>query len=79
MTGPDPIFPLDGGCNCWQLRYRITTAPLILNCCHCRWCQRESGAAFALIAMIEADRVVEEGRRAMCGGSRATVRQQDLR
>ena len=26
-------------------------------CCHCSWCQRESGAAFALNAMIEADRV----------------------
>jgi hypothetical protein len=31
--------------------------PLIVHCCHCRWCQRESGAAFALNALIEADRV----------------------
>jgi hypothetical protein len=30
---------------------------MIVHCCHCRWCQRESGAAFALNAMIEADRV----------------------
>jgi len=29
-----------------------------VNCCHCRWCQRETGASFALNAMIEADRVV---------------------
>ena len=28
-----------------------------MHCCHCRWCQRESGASFALNAMIEADRV----------------------
>jgi hypothetical protein len=30
---------------------------MFVHCCHCRWCQRESGAAFALNAMIEADRV----------------------
>jgi hypothetical protein len=39
------------------VRYRITSAPLFVHCCHCRWCQRESGSAFALNAMIEADRV----------------------
>jgi hypothetical protein len=36
----------------------MTSRPLFVNCCHCRWCQRESGAAFALNAMIESDRVV---------------------
>jgi hypothetical protein len=35
----------------------MTTEPLFVHCCHCRWCQRETGAAFALNAMIEADRV----------------------
>src|SRR5262245_65193413 len=35
----------------------MTTRPLFVHCCHCRWCQRESGAAFALNAMIEMDRV----------------------
>ncbi|HEY2808500.1 MAG TPA: GFA family protein [Steroidobacteraceae bacterium] len=39
----------------------METAPLIVHCCHCRWCQRESGASFALNAMIEADRVVNLG------------------
>ncbi|WOB07983.1 GFA family protein [Piscinibacter gummiphilus] len=47
----------EGGCTCRQLRYRLTSAPLIVHCCHCRWCQRETGASFALNAMIEADRV----------------------
>jgi len=50
-------FPLDGGCDCRYLRYRMQSAPLFVHCCHCRWCQRESGASFALNAMIEADRV----------------------
>ncbi|MGV3494020.1 MAG: GFA family protein, partial [Ramlibacter sp.] len=33
------------------------TRPLFVHCCHCRWCQRETGSAFVLNAMIEADRV----------------------
>jgi len=53
---PDP-FPLEGGCDCRQIRYRMATRPLFVHCCHCRWCQRESGSAFALNAMIETDRV----------------------
>jgi hypothetical protein len=49
---------LEGGCTCRQLRYRLTSRPMFVNCCHCRWCQRETGTAFALNAMIEADRVL---------------------
>jgi hypothetical protein len=51
-------YPLEGGCACGHIRYRMKTRPLFVHCCHCRWCQRESGASFALNAMIEADRVV---------------------
>jgi len=47
----------DGGCTCRFVRYRLTSQPLFVHCCHCRWCQRETGAAFALNALIEADRV----------------------
>ena len=50
--------PHDGGCTCRFVRYRMRTGPLFVHCCHCRWCQRETGASFALNAMIEADRVV---------------------
>ncbi len=50
--------PLEGGCTCRAVRYAMTSAPLFVHCCHCRWCQRETGASFALNAMIEADRVV---------------------
>ena len=53
----EPVFPLDGGCDCRHVRYRMHSAPLFVHCCHCRWCQRESGASFALNAMIEAERV----------------------
>ena len=50
-------FPVEGGCDCRAIRYQLLSAPLFVHCCHCRWCQRESGSAFALNAMIEADRV----------------------
>ena len=49
--------PLDGGCACGALRYRLQRAPMFVHCCHCRWCQRESGSAFALNALLEAERV----------------------
>jgi len=47
----------DGGCTCRHVRYRMTGRPLFVHACHCSWCQRETGTAFALNAMIEADRV----------------------
>jgi len=46
-----------GRCTCGAVRYRMTSAPLFVHCCHCRWCQRETGSAFVINAMIEADRV----------------------
>src|ERR1700693_2409008 len=48
---------MEGGCTCRQLRYRLSGQPLIVHACHCRWCQRETGTAFALNALYEADRV----------------------
>ena len=55
---PDrPDYPLEGGCTCGETRYRMTSPPLFVHCCHCRWCQRETGSAFVLNAMIEAERI----------------------
>jgi hypothetical protein len=53
----DAGFPLEGGCTCRHVRYSMLTRPLFVHCCHCTWCQRETGASFALNAMIESDRV----------------------
>jgi hypothetical protein len=50
-------YPIDGGCTCRKVRYRMATKPLFVHCCHCRWCQRETGSAFVLNALIESDRV----------------------
>jgi hypothetical protein len=56
MSQDDPC-PMEGGCACRAVRYRMTTKPMFVHCCHCTWCQRESGSAFAVNALIEADRV----------------------
>lgn len=45
----------EGGCSCGHVRYKVKSDPLIVHCCHCTWCQRQSGAAFAINALIEAD------------------------
>ena len=47
----------EGGCTCRSVRYRMTSKPMFVHGCHCTWCQRETGGAFATNAMIEADRV----------------------
>ena len=52
-------FRAEGGCDCRTIRYRLESRPLFVNCCHCRWCQRETGTAFALNAMIETERVTK--------------------
>lgn len=57
MAAKKEKFPVEGGCTCRAVRYRMTTKPLFVHCCHCTWCQRETGSAFVLNAMIETDRV----------------------
>lgn len=49
---------MEGGCTCRHIRYRLEGRPMIVNACHCRWCQREAGTVHALNAVYEADRVV---------------------
>ena len=52
-----------GGCTCGGVRYRMESPPLFVHCCHCHWCQRETGASFALNALVESERLhVMEGR-----------------
>jgi hypothetical protein len=47
----------EGGCSCGEVRYRLTSDPLFVNCCHCLNCQRQTGSAFVINVLIEADRV----------------------
>jgi hypothetical protein len=57
---------MDGGCECGRVRYRLEGDPIFVNCCHCRQCQKLSGSAFAMNAMVERDRVaVTDGAEAL--------------
>jgi hypothetical protein len=58
---PNTPFTAEGGCGCGLIRYRLDSKPIFVHCCHCRWCQRETGASFALNAMFESDRVQNLG------------------
>ena len=57
------LSPCEGGCACGHVRYRLASAPMIVHCCHCRDCQRQTGSAFVLNALIETDRVDDFVRR----------------
>jgi hypothetical protein len=48
---------LEGGCSCGEVRYRLSSEPLFVHCCHCLNCQRQTGSAFVINVLIEADRV----------------------
>ena len=48
---------LEGGCACGAVRYRLTSEPLFVHCCHCLNCQRQTGSAFVVNVLIETDRV----------------------
>jgi len=56
MTGT-AFTPQEGGCTCGEVRYRMLRRPMFVHCCHCTWCQRETGSAFVLNALIEAQAV----------------------
>jgi hypothetical protein len=50
-------YPLEGGCSCGEVRYRLKAEPLIVHCCHCTLCQRQTGSAFVINALIETSRI----------------------
>jgi hypothetical protein len=49
--------PREGGCACGAVRYRLTSDPLFVHCCHCLNCQLQTGSAFVINLLIETDRV----------------------
>ncbi|MFK7889787.1 MAG: GFA family protein [Granulosicoccus sp.] len=55
-------FAFEGGCSCRSLRYQMTAEPLIVHACHCRQCQRVTGSAFVLNALVEKTNV-----KLLCG------------
>jgi hypothetical protein len=58
MSELSETVPLCGRCTCGFLRYQLAATPMFVHCCHCTWCQRETGSAFVLNALVETERVV---------------------
>ena len=44
---------MEGRCACGEVRYRLLAEPFVVHCCHCRSCQRETGSAFVINAIVE--------------------------
>jgi hypothetical protein len=47
----------EGGCACGEVRFSLKSQPMFVHCCHCLDCQRQTGSAFVLNALIETDRI----------------------
>jgi hypothetical protein len=45
--------PVEGSCSCKEIHYRMNKTPMMIHACHCTCCQRESGSAFAINALVE--------------------------
>jgi len=50
-------FPLEGMCSCGAAKFCKLQKPMFVHCCHCSWCQRETGSAFAVNALIESSKL----------------------
>jgi len=44
--------PIEGGCQCGEIRYRVNGQPLATVACHCTECQRQSGSAFGMSMVV---------------------------
>jgi hypothetical protein len=56
---------MEGACACGSVRYRMNAAPMVVHCCHCRWCQRETGSAFVINAVVETSKLDVTGDTVM--------------
>jgi len=57
MSDPQTAAAFEGGCACGAVRYRLQGRPMFVHCCHCRDCQRQTGSAFVVNALIETTRI----------------------
>ncbi|KAK7421047.1 hypothetical protein QQX98_002405 [Neonectria punicea] len=53
------LFPLAGGCACGLIRYQLDRAPVLVHCCYCTACQRQTGSVLGLNAIIESSSLTQ--------------------
>ncbi len=49
---PDWTLPMDGGCRCGKVRFRISAAPMFTAICHCTGCQRMTAGAYSTTVAV---------------------------
>ena len=69
---------MEGGCDCGGVRYRIKATPMMVHCCHCRWCQRETGSGFVINAIVETSNLEITGETVMVGTPSASGKGQKI-
>ncbi|WP_179513740.1 GFA family protein [Sphingomonas lycopersici] len=63
-----PDLPIEGGCRCGKLRFRISARPLLAMACHCTGCQKMTASAFSTsLAVPEAGFAVIAGEPVIGG------------
>ena len=61
-------LPMEGGCRCAQIRFRISVAPILTSACHCTGCQKMTGSAYSLTVTIpDSGFDITEGKTAIGG------------
>ncbi|HEX5419885.1 MAG TPA: GFA family protein [Gammaproteobacteria bacterium] len=71
---PKEFLPLEGGCRCGGVRFRVEAPPLLTMACHCTGCQRMTASAFSLSALIPSAAFVITKGEPVVGGLRASPR-----
>ncbi|MDZ4371948.1 MAG: GFA family protein [Phenylobacterium sp.] len=69
-----PELPLEGGCRCGQVRFRVTAPPLLTMACHCTGCQRMTASAYSLSVAAPADGFEVTAGEPVIGGLHGPIR-----
>jgi hypothetical protein len=69
-----PDLPLEGGCRCGRVRFRVNAAPVMTMACHCTGCQRMTGSAFSLSALVPSDGFAVTQGEPVLGGLHGAAR-----
>lgn len=67
-----PALPLDGGCRCGRVRFRLNAAPMLTMVCHCKGCQRMTGSAYSLSALAASEAFEVTAGEPVLGGMKAS-------